>query len=170
MIWSTWKYAVNRWFSKKLHSCSCFSDKICTRACLRAHMISVNFMSSQPVTPCRCFWFHGGRWTCVTPQQEAVKVGEGAAPSLEGELEISVRSRCRVSCLHMLLTAPVWSAMCGGAWGWWGAEPQGSVCQCAMAVCLFALKRFGWVSKQVPLFWISRPVSVWKNSSTLHSE
>lgn len=40
---------------KKLHSCSCFSDKICTRACPRADMISVNFMSSQPVTPCRCF-------------------------------------------------------------------------------------------------------------------
>lgn len=164
------KYAVNRWFSKNYIPAPVSATKYAhVRACA-PHMISVHFVSSQPLTPCRCFWFQGGRCTCVTPEQGAVKAGEGAAPALEGQLEMSARSRCRVSCLHMLLTAPVWSAMCGGEWGCWGDEPKGSVCQCAMAVCLLALKRFGLVSVQVPLFWIHRPVSVWKNSSALHSE
>lgn len=88
---------------KKLHSRSCFSDKICPCACLRTHRLTVNLVSSQTVTPCRCFWFHGGRCTCVIREQEEVKAGESAALALEEELEISVRSTCQVRCLHMLL-------------------------------------------------------------------
>lgn len=61
---------------KKLRSCSYFSNKICLCACLHAHMLTVNLVSSQPVTPCRCFWFHGGRCTCVIPEQEEVKAGQ----------------------------------------------------------------------------------------------
>lgn len=117
---------------KKLHSRSCFSDKICRCPCLRAHTLTVNLVSSQTVTPCRCFWFHGGRCTRVIPEQEEVKAGESAALALEEELEISVRSTCQVRRLHVARTV-VWSAMCSGEWRSWALW---CVCHYAMAVCL----------------------------------
>lgn len=72
----------------KLRSCLGHTTYMC--ACLCAHVLSVNFVSSQQaVTPCRCFLFHGGRCACVIPAKEAVKPGEGTVLSLEGEAEMS---------------------------------------------------------------------------------
>lgn len=126
VIWSKF-YAVNLLISTNNVPAPVLVAKY---AHVRAHMLTVNLVSSQPVTPCRCFWFHGGGCTCVTPEQEEVKAGEGAAPALEEELEISVRSNMsgQVRCLHMLLKTLAWSAMCGGEWRGWAPVKWVSVC------------------------------------------